>query len=63
MNANTGEIAWQTTLGINEALPEGKLRRRQGNAGPILTRCMEAQLVSKEVQVPYNRQNRRLKRF
>jgi len=31
VNANTGEIAWETTLGINEALPEGK--RNSGNAG------------------------------
>jgi quinoprotein glucose dehydrogenase len=31
VNANTGEIAWETTLGITEALPEGK--RNSGNAG------------------------------
>jgi hypothetical protein len=31
VNANTGEIAWQTTLGINEALPEGK--QRVGGSG------------------------------
>ena len=31
VNANTGEIAWETTLGVNEALPEGK--RKSGNAG------------------------------
>jgi quinoprotein glucose dehydrogenase len=31
VNANTGEIAWETTLGINEALSEGK--RNSGNAG------------------------------
>ena len=38
VNANTGEIAWQTTLGINEALPEGKQRvGGSGNAGPIVT--------------------------
>jgi len=24
VNANTGEIAWRTTLGTNPALPEGK---------------------------------------
>jgi quinoprotein glucose dehydrogenase len=31
VNANTGDVAWETPLGINEALPEG--RRNTGNAG------------------------------
>ena len=35
VNANTGEIAWQTTLGINERLPEGKQNTGgSGSAGP-----------------------------
>ena len=38
MNANTGEIAWQSTLGINEALPEGKQNiGGSGSAGPTVT--------------------------
>jgi quinoprotein glucose dehydrogenase len=38
VNANTGDIAWQTTLGINEALPEGKqLVGNAGSAGPTVT--------------------------
>ena len=38
VNANTGEIAWQTTLGISEALPEGKRNTGAPNtAGPIVT--------------------------
>ena len=38
VNANTGEIAWQTPLGITEALPEGKRNTgATGNAGPIVT--------------------------
>jgi glucose dehydrogenase len=38
VNANTGDIAWQTTLGINEALPEGKQNvGGSGSAGPIAT--------------------------
>jgi quinoprotein glucose dehydrogenase len=38
VNGNTGEIAWQTTLGITEALPEGKQHTGNvGSAGPITT--------------------------
>ncbi len=38
VNANTGDIAWQTTLGINEALPEGQQNvGGSGSAGPIVT--------------------------
>jgi quinoprotein glucose dehydrogenase len=38
VNANTGEIAWQTTLGINERLPEGKQHiGGSGSAGPTAT--------------------------
>jgi glucose dehydrogenase len=38
VNANTGEIAWQTTLGITEALPESKQNTGStGSAGPIVT--------------------------
>ncbi len=38
VNANTGEIAWQTTLGINETLPAGKQNAGgSGSAGPIVT--------------------------
>jgi len=38
VNANTGDIAWQTTLGTNEALPEGKRNvGGSGSAGPIVT--------------------------
>jgi quinoprotein glucose dehydrogenase len=38
VNANTGEIAWRTTLGINEALPEGKQSvGGSGSAGPAVT--------------------------
>jgi glucose dehydrogenase len=38
VNANTGEIAWQSTLGLTEALPEGKqLTGGSGSAGPIVT--------------------------
>ena len=38
MNADTGEIAWQTTLGLNEALPPGKQNTGgSGSAGPIVT--------------------------
>ena len=35
VNANTGEIAWQTPLGLTEALPEDKqLTGNSGSAGP-----------------------------
>jgi quinoprotein glucose dehydrogenase len=38
INANTGDIAWQTTLGTNEALPEGKRNvGGAGSAGPMVT--------------------------
>jgi glucose dehydrogenase len=38
VNANTGEIAWQTTLGVNDALPEGKRNTGgSGSAGPSVT--------------------------
>jgi quinoprotein glucose dehydrogenase len=38
INANTGDIAWQTTLGTNEALPEGKrVVGGAGSAGPMVT--------------------------
>lgn len=38
VNANTGDIAWQTTLGTNEALPPGKQNTGgSGSAGPMVT--------------------------
>lgn len=38
VNANTGDIAWQVPLGINESLPEGKRNvGSAGSAGPIAT--------------------------
>jgi quinoprotein glucose dehydrogenase len=38
VNANTGEIAWQVTLGVTDELPEGKKNTgRLGLAGPIVT--------------------------
>ena len=38
VNANTGEIAWQTTLGVTDALPEGKRNTGgSGSAGPTVT--------------------------
>jgi glucose dehydrogenase len=38
VNANTGEIAWQTTLGTSDVLPEGKRNTGgAGSAGPIAT--------------------------
>src|SRR5690606_14740599 len=38
VDANTGDIAWQTTLGINEALPPGKQNvGGSGSAGPSVT--------------------------
>jgi glucose dehydrogenase len=38
VNANTGEIAWESTLGLNEQLPEGKqLVGNAGSAGPTVT--------------------------
>ena len=38
MNANTGNIAWQATLGLNEALPAEKQHAGgSGSAGPIVT--------------------------
>jgi quinoprotein glucose dehydrogenase len=38
VNGNTGEIAWESTLGLNEQLPEGKqLVGSSGSAGPTVT--------------------------
>jgi len=38
VNANTGDIAWVTTLGLNEALPPDKQKvGGSGSAGPIVT--------------------------
>lgn len=38
VNANTGEIAWQVTLGVTDGLPDAKKRTgRLGLAGPIVT--------------------------
>jgi quinoprotein glucose dehydrogenase len=38
VNANTGDIAWRTTLGTKEALPESKKNvGGAGSAGPIVT--------------------------
>jgi quinoprotein glucose dehydrogenase len=38
VNANTGDIAWQTTVGVTDELPESKRNTgRQGTAGPIVT--------------------------
>jgi glucose dehydrogenase len=38
VNGNTGEIAWESTLGLNEQLPEGKqLTGSSGSAGPTVT--------------------------
>ena len=38
VNANTGDIAWVTTLGLNEALPAGRQNvGGSGSAGPIVT--------------------------
>jgi quinoprotein glucose dehydrogenase len=38
VNANTGEIAWQTTLGVNDFLPAGKQNvGGSGSAGPAVT--------------------------
>jgi glucose dehydrogenase len=38
VNANTGDIVWQTPLGLNESLPEGKRNAgAAGSAGPIAT--------------------------
>jgi quinoprotein glucose dehydrogenase len=38
VNANTGEIAWQSTLGLTEALPEDRqLTGGSGSAGPTAT--------------------------
>jgi quinoprotein glucose dehydrogenase len=38
VNANTGDIAWQTTLGTNPSLPEGKRNvGGSGSAGPMVT--------------------------
>ena len=38
VNANTGEVAWKSTLGITEALPAAKqLTGNSGSAGPSVT--------------------------
>ena len=38
VNANTGEIAWESVLGLNESLPENKqLSGYAGSAGPTVT--------------------------
>ena len=38
VNANTGQIVWESPLGINEALPAGKqLVGNSGSAGPTVT--------------------------
>jgi quinoprotein glucose dehydrogenase len=38
VNANTGEIVWESTLGLNANLPEGKqLAGSGGSAGPTVT--------------------------
>jgi quinoprotein glucose dehydrogenase len=38
VDANTGEIAWQTPLGVTEALPEGRQNTGgSGSAGPLVT--------------------------
>jgi quinoprotein glucose dehydrogenase len=38
VNANTGEIAWETTLGVNDFLPAGKQNvGGSGSAGPAVT--------------------------
>jgi len=38
VNANTGEIAWKSVLGISEGLPENKQKTGgAGSAGPIAT--------------------------
>ena len=38
VDANTGDIVWQTTLGTNDALPEGKRDSGgSGSAGPMVT--------------------------
>jgi quinoprotein glucose dehydrogenase len=38
VNANTGEIAWQSPLGLNESLPEGKRNAgAAGSGGPMAT--------------------------
>jgi quinoprotein glucose dehydrogenase len=38
INANTGEIVWESVLGLNEDLPEGKqLVGSSGSAGPSVT--------------------------
>jgi quinoprotein glucose dehydrogenase len=38
VNANTGEIAWQVTVGVTDELPEGRRNTgRPGTAGPMVT--------------------------
>ena len=38
VNANTGQVAWESVLGLNERLPEGRqLVGNTGSAGPTVT--------------------------
>jgi quinoprotein glucose dehydrogenase len=38
VNANTGDVAWETPLGLTEALPEGRqMTGNSGSAGPTVT--------------------------
>jgi quinoprotein glucose dehydrogenase len=38
VNANTGDVVWETPLGLTEALPEGKqFTGNSGSAGPTVT--------------------------
>jgi quinoprotein glucose dehydrogenase len=38
VNANTGDVAWEVPLGLNEVLPDGKqLTGNSGSAGPSVT--------------------------
>jgi len=38
VNANTGQVVWESVLGLNESLPEGKqLVGNSGSAGPTVT--------------------------
>lgn len=38
VNANTGDVAWQVPLGLNESLPDAKRNTgNSGSAGPIVT--------------------------
>ena len=38
VNANTGQVVWESVLGVNDLLPEGKrLVGNSGSAGPTVT--------------------------